>query len=241
MENVSEKLGLYDFFNVISVGAIFIIHIVFLFPDLLSSYDVWIKDSTIKFTGLFVLAYLLGLIFQELGAFLDEYTIRQKNNNKITFLKKKITRNFLINNEIIDNNVKLEQYRKYAKEILANKGFEISETLTSDQNEYIYSYIEYYIEHKNRSKKFEKMRALYGMSKSLFCSMLILFLVWLFCYIPTVTSVTDIICIVRLVVTPIYIIISTIIYYKRSKRCMKYRVRMMMGVYESCIEEKEIL
>ena len=240
MDNVSEKLGLYDFFNVISVGAIFIIHIVFLFPDLLSSYDVWIKDSTIKFTGLFILAYLLGLIFQELGAFLDEYIIKFRNK-KITFLKKRITRSFLINDKIIDNNIKLKQYRKYAREILENKEFKVCDALTPEQNEYIYSYIEYYIEHKNRSKKFEKMRALYGMSKSLFCSMLILFLVWLFCYIPTVTSVTDIICIVRLVVTPIYIIISTIIYYSRSKRCMKYRVRMMMGVYESCIEEKETL
>ena len=231
MDDVSEKLGLYDFFNVISVGAIFILHIVFLFPDILSNYDNWLSDGAIKFAGIFILAYLLGVFFQELGANLENFQLFN--------IKKKLTNNFLTNKKIIDNNIKLEQYRKYAKDIFRQKGIALSDNFTPEQNEYIYSYIEYYIEHKGRNKKFEKMRALYGMSKSLLCCMPFVIIACLFGTIPAV-RISHNICIGKIVGVPIYAIISIIIYYLRSKRCMKYRIRMMMGIYESCLDvEKE--
>ena len=91
MDNISERLGLYDFFNVISVGAIFITHILFLFPNLMKIYDEWIMDnSLIEFSVLFILAYVFGLLFQELGAFLDEpHHIKSKKCKP--FIKKRIT------------------------------------------------------------------------------------------------------------------------------------------------------
>lgn len=226
MDNVSEKLGLYDFFNVISVGAIFILHIVFLFPKMLSSYDKMLSDGVIKFAGLFVLSYLIGLILQEIGAFVDEYWTKSKKNK---------IRNFLIQENIIDNNVKLAQYQKYAKDILKEKGFGFSKNLTQEQNEYIYGYIEYYIEHKNRNKKFEKMRALYGMSKSLYCCMGLVVIMCVLGFILTIIKKYEV-GIIKLVLTSVYALISIIIYHFRAERCMKYRIRMMMGVYESCIE-----
>lgn len=229
MDDVSEKLGLYDFFNVISVGAIFILHIVFLFPDMLSTYDNWLSDGAIKFAGIFILAYLIGIFFQELGANLE--------NIKFFNMKRKLTTTFLINETIIDNNVKLGQYRKYAKDILKMKEIEFSEDFTPEQNGYVYSYVEYYIEHKGRNKKFEKMRALYGMSKSLLCCMGVIILI---CIVGISLSCKmygfDT---TRSIWTILYSAISILIYYLRAERCMKYRIRMMMGVYESCIEEEK--
>lgn len=234
MDNVSEKLGLYDFFNVISVGAIFILHIVFLFPSTLSTYDEWIEDGVIKFAGLFVLSYLLGLLFQELGSILDE---NKFSNQK--FLKEELMKNFLTRDDIIDNSVKLEVYREYAKDILKTKEIEFSEDFTPEQSGYVYSYIEYFIEHKGRNKKFEKMRALYGMSKSLLCCMPFVIFACLFGVILT-EEIAHNVCIGKMVGVSVYALISMIIYYLRAKRCMKYRIRMMMGVYESCLElEKE--
>jgi hypothetical protein len=231
MDNVSEKLGLYDFFNVISVGAIFILHIVFLFPDMLSTYDNWLSDGAIKFAGIFILAYLIGIFFQELGANLE--------NIKFFNMKRKLTTTFLINETIIDNNVKLEQYRKYAKDIWKMKEIEFSEDFTPEQNGYVYSYVEYYIEQKGRNKKFEKMRALYGMSKSLLCCMPFVIVACVIGFILKITSIYNV-SIVRILITLIYSSVSIIVYYLRAERCMKYRIRMMMGVYESCItEEKE--
>lgn len=226
MDNVSEKLGLYDFFNVISVGAVFILHIVFLFPNMLSNYDNWISDGAIKFAGIFVLAYLIGIFFQELGANLE--------NIKFFNMKRKLTTAFLINEAIIDNSVKLEQYRKYAKDILKIKGIEFSEDFTPEQNGYVYSYVEYYIEQKGRNKKFEKMRALYGMSKSLLCCMVVIMLI---CVVGISFGCKlygfDI---TRSLWLVLYSAISILIYYFRTKRCMKYRIRMMMGIYEACVE-----
>ena len=227
MDNVSEKLGLYDFFNVISVGAIFILNIVFLFPDVLSTYDMWLSDGSIKFAGIFVLSYLFGVFFQEIGANLE--------NMKFFNIKRKFTNAFLINEEIIDNYVKLEQYRKYAKDIFKKKGILFSDNFTPEQNEYIYSYIEYYIEHKGKNKKFEKMRALYGMSKSLICYVLFILVICLVACIPVIRSTLNT-NIVGIVFTLIYSPIAIILYYCRAKRCMKYRIRMMMGIYEACIE-----
>ena len=127
---------------------------------------------------------------------------------------------------------------------MENKDIDISDFPTEHQTEYVYSHIEYSIEKLNRDKKAEKMRALYGMAKSLFCSMIGLlgvWLAWMLYNIKLLTAEVNELFYIRLIAFPIYLIISTIIYYNRAKRCMKYRVRMMFGIYESCFEDiKEV-
>lgn len=237
MDNVSEKLGLYDFFNVISVGAIFIIHILFLFPNLLIKSFLYIPNDALNFALWLVLSYLFGLLLQEIGSFVDEHAMK---------IKKEKINNFLKEGIVFDNNTKLNQYRKYAKEILQEMDLEFEGDFTQEQTAYIYGYIEYYIEHRNRNKKYEKMRALYGMSKSLFCCMAIILIISVFSLLyVSISSLiymqTPCTCvIIKNTIILIYAPISMIIYHIRSERCMKYRIRMMMGVYESCIEAEKL-
>lgn len=134
--------------------------------------------------------------------------------------------------------MKIQQYSKYAKDILSKKEIDVSKDFTPEQTGYVYSYIEYYIEHENRNKKFEKMRALYGMSKSLFCCM---FFVLALCIIGCTPIVNNeyLIGHKKAILIIIYAIISTFVYYFRARRCMYYRIRMMMGVYEACIEAEK--
>ncbi len=102
IDNVSENLGLYDFFNVIGTGSIFIIHLFMIFPKLLTWYYIKISHQIVAGIGLIVLAFLVGLIIQEIATFIDDKWLKIKHRRE---------RRFLILEDIIGNKIKFEQYK----------------------------------------------------------------------------------------------------------------------------------
>ena len=216
------------FFNVIGTGAIFAIHLLLIFPMLLSWYYAEIRNQIVAGVGLIVLAFFVGLIIQEIATFLDDKWLKIKHHCE---------RRFLILEDIIDNKIKFEQYKKCAKEILEEKGYKDLNLIEEEYNQYVITYATYFIEQYGRSKKIERMQALYGMSKDIMCSMLlvtILFVVKIFCIEvlnfdgSVFGSLTG--C--------LYSGIIAIIFYARSCRCECFKIRMTMGVYSSIVDSE---
>ena len=226
MDNISENLGLYDFFNVIGAGAIFNIHIMLLFPDVLSKYQSMITNEMLQIIGFVILSFFFGLVIQEVSEVIKR-PLR---------IKEKMEKRFLIDKDIIGNDIKLKMHRRYAKDILHKKQIKHEKKLNEKQNEYIYAYVIYYIEHRKRNKKLERMRALYGMSKLLICTMFLIFL-------AAATGIFISMDLERIKICIgicIYSAVTAVLFYKRANRVMKFQIRMAMGVYESCIDDNYI-
>lgn len=82
--NFSEQLGLYDFFDVIVSGAVFVFGLSAISCRI---YELLWEDVTvIKGLGIVLLVYISGVVLQEIGSVLDRHCIGIKNFTRSTFL-----------------------------------------------------------------------------------------------------------------------------------------------------------
>lgn len=225
MDDLFDKLGLYDFFNVIFVGGIFIIvFLVILYPEAYHYFCGILKSSYEKGICFFFISYLLGIIFQEIGKIID------RNFEKVKY---KHFENFLNDdNDIIDYNTKRNVYKRSARDILERQQIDIDVTekfFSKEQNKYVFTYCLYYVENKKRNAKIEKMRALYDMARGLKAS---------FCVILTII-IADAYNFSKVNLTYyayvfLAVLVIIILLKIRMIYLSKYFIRMVMGVYESC-------
>ncbi len=119
----SEQLGLYDFFNVILSGAIFISGLCMINRNI--KICIWSNLSLQKGISLILLIYILGMILQEAGSLADRkifniykgmhrhilmWTIDGKDKDENY---KKETQNKIFKNPFV-----LERYRRFADDLL---------------------------------------------------------------------------------------------------------------------------
>ena len=94
--NFSEQLGLYDFFDVIVSGAVFVFGISSL-SDRVREI-LWTNTTILHGLGILLLVYISGIVLQELSSALDHRFLRIKHFTRSTFLfdikKRKIIKKF---------------------------------------------------------------------------------------------------------------------------------------------------
>ena len=82
--NFSDQLGLYDFFDVIVSGAVFVFGISALSIQVYSF--LWENTTVVKGLGIVLLVYISGVVLQEIGSILDRHLFRIKHFTRSTFL-----------------------------------------------------------------------------------------------------------------------------------------------------------
>lgn len=230
-ENVS-KLGIMDFFNVLLTGALFVICANWIYPIFWNFYISIDKNyQSESRIGVIVLFFGVGLILQEAGSYFDSKVGHIKDNVLENFLKK--------DNAIINNKIKLDVYREHGKKILKCKGSELNDEFSPIQCKFIYAYCLYYIENKEKSSKYEKMRGLFDFARTMIASSLLLLIGSCIMLVYNLVMIKgfnlEIINIIQIFLFGL----CTSIFYGRAKRIMSYKARMLMQVYDVCIDVKK--
>ena len=252
----SEQLGIYDFFNVIVSGAIFICGF-FCIND--NWYEQLFKQITMpKVLVLIVLVYIMGLVLQEIGSLIDTYILKVYVGATRNFLKGSIDDeeniDFIIkfgryikkifikkhkkqmSNSIICNPVLLERYNVLAKEILKDIPNDILvESTEGNINAYVFSVCQYSLAYYGKDKKVEKMRALFGMAKSLMTCFFILDIITFIEYIGLVSNEQT-----KLTWLLIIFTCFTIVFRCRMGKIMRRMMLILLGTYDALIRGKQI-
>ena len=259
MDSVLEKFSIFDFFNLIFTGIIFLISLQFIgfhLFDFISSvfYDSMFiamlmgkvstePDNTITFIMiiyfiyLLAISYIIGSIIQELGSFIQ---------NKFFKIQDKAISSVLEDTSIINNEIKRKICVREAKELFERKNIKLNkgEKFTSVQSHYFYTYCIYYIQIRDQHNKPEKMRGLQGISNMLSTSFAVSSFCGIIAYIfqpqLTNTSYVQKLDIKYFILTLIIYVSLSIIFWFRMKKNILYRIRMVLNTYEANVD-KELL
>lgn len=244
----SEQLGIYDFFNVLLAGTIFVYGCSAVSTKITSL--LWDNMSFAKGLGLILIIYIIGMALQELGSLADKYIFNIYRGMSRSILKGKISTDY--NNDVKDgifsNPIILEKQRENADEII--KEFVSTKDETRFENDnisgFVFSMAQYYVSIKGADRKVEKLRSLFAMSKTLivcflalaiFAAVSILFIPDN-SLIPNLTIMSCEQCSGKMLLLIIFLSISLIFYF-RAKRTMKNFLLILLGTYDALIRAEE--
>lgn len=249
----SEQLGLYDFFNVLVFGATFICGISVLNEKLCSF--LWSDLTFQKGLGIILLIYIVGMILQEMGSYVDR---------KITKLYKGMHQSILkgdlddkcdkeTSNKMIKNPYVLKQYRDMADQMISKHTSINDKNLFENDyiNGYVFSICQYYVSVKNKDKKSEKLRALFSMSKTLMTCFFLLAICAFLTLIFNVDMSIEICnnigilshgcghCMDKIFMLAIFVGAGFAFYY-RARRTMRNFLLILLGTYNAIVMSDEI-
>lgn len=234
MEEISVKLGLYDFFNVLLAGGLFVFSVFFMSHKVLDFYAnkvlVVFNTEFEKILVLLFLCYIIGIVFQEIASFCEE---------KIFHIRKSMLKNFLIVDSIVENKPKLEVFRNLAYDILNKKLISHGDNdISGEQCHYVYAYCFYYVQNRGMTEKIEKIRALYGMSKTFTVVFFAIAFVALIkismnIFLPNIV-INELPLTISFFISSVFLMI---LFFYRMKKNMKYMIRMIMSTYEACVDK----
>lgn len=246
----SEQLGLYDFFNVLISGAIFVCGVCTINSKVNNA--LWSNLSFQRGLGIALLIYISGMILQELGSLVDRNYTNLYMGMHRSILKGSIDNRFEkeTSNKIIDNPLILQCYRDMADRIIG-KYIPATNWTTRFENEYINGYFfsvcQYFVMVKGKDKKSEKLRALFSMSKTLMsCCFLLAILSFLtlfsdidmsikVCENLGITLCCNECCIDKIIMILVFSAMGFAFYF-RAKRTMKNFLLILLGTYRALLE-----
>lgn len=232
MDGVLEKFSVYDFFNVLGAGAVFLFGLQALDMVTLQSIVnyIGVAESTISIIGLLGICYLCGSVLQQIGAWVSK--------RKHGYVKK-VTETLLCTNgnSILSNQIKVKLHRKLAFTVFKEKEIDCDEHQNCFHlSDYYFTYCTYYIQVRDKHHKAEKMRSLKGISSLLmlcFCSLAVLALlktgILMFQNMPA--SVYR-----KYVMLGIGFIVLTVLNQCAYRRNVRYWIRMVLASYEACVD-----
>ena len=237
MDNFLEKFSVFDFFNLIITGFVFIISLQFLgidlhsyiiekcLIDIFSNVDDKISGNLIFYiVVMIVISYIIGSCIQEIGSFIQ--------NKKFRF-KEKAIRKFLNNKNVIGNETKRLIYINEAKKLFKDKGIKLNgNKFTKAQCSYFFTHCLYYIQVRGYHGKTERMREIYGLSNMLSTCFAILSLIG--CVNIIYLLMNDFEYCHNLILIIVFSVLAVVFWF-RMKRDNLNRIRMIMGIYEACI------
>lgn len=250
--NFSEQLGIYDFFNVLLSGTIFIFGFCIISQDL-NKY-IWSNLSLSKSLGIILLIYILGMVLQEVGSIADRYIFKIYKGMNQKILKGNIDSQYEeeIRNKIITNPIVLARYRMTAdrliKAFVSDKNDERFEN--NHVNGFVFSVCQYYVSVCGKDKKVEKLRALFAMSKTLMTCFFLLSVLALFSVLtntePSINFV-DLLglsylkcvnCASKVLLSICFASIGVLFVF-RARRTMKNFLLILLGTYDALIRSAE--
>lgn len=214
MDNIFEKLGLYDFFGLFLPGIFFIIVLILIDFPLINAFSY--PDSEIFQAVAFVLiSFICGSTMQEIGSFIDKKTVNIRISARQKYLEDK---------ELSES--EREKVKSLVNELL---GKEADYTPNDKECEYVFFYCKEYLENEEKMYKANKLDAIYAMSRDfVVCNFLLSI-----CIIATniinksYTNWGNWLFLIILAV-------SVVIFYYRAKRYAKMRVRSIFRRYMIC-------
>lgn len=257
--NISDQLGIYDFFNVIVSGAVFVFGVCSISECI--HIFLWRDTTLAKGLAIVLIVYIAGIILQEIGSIVDRFGTKVKSKAHKRFLfdiresdmadENKVSDQPSSNNvvektvekkkynRILDNQIILDNYRKLADQLYLES---FPESILSDNrfneenfNSFVFVAIQYYVSCAGKDKKVEKLRALFGMSRSLMVCFGIIAI-----FIPFVVGIKPLynVLVARnvffLIIIGVVSTILTFLFYYRMRRCKKYMMLIMLGNYDAC-------
>ena len=235
MDSITEKFGVFDFFNLLIAGIVSLSILEICHYDQMKKMTIKVIEligesnfySIIAFIGYIGFALSIGAFFQVIG----QWIIRDKIG-----WEKGIIRTCLNIDGVLKNCIRRKKLQRYAQQYLQLSDGE--RELTAEENEAFFAHCEYV--HVNcLDKKTEKLRETQGLSE------LLMFVFW---SIPVFSTMVFIFR-VRILgnvnvndcfVAVIYIlcVIFGFIFCYRYKISAENRIRMVLSIYEAYKEEK---
>lgn len=245
--NFSEQLGIYDFFNVLVSGAIFIFGICSINTKI--SSVLWANVTVPKGIGIIFLIYIVGLLMQEVGSFADSKIFKFYHKATRNILKSGLDKNNkrVAHNDIIKNPLLLKHYRNIADTVVTKQICDDEDRYENDDvNAFVFSVFQYYVASNGKDKKVEKMRALFGMSKTLMSCFGILSFFTLLGLIFETDMPIEIwntiglperscaVCIDKIILCIVFAVIA-IIFYFRTHKVMRRFLLILFGTYDAIL------
>lgn len=228
MDGFFEKFSIYDFFNLLASGIVFLLGLLALrFLELTSLADFLSSNTEMQWVLFAVIlggCYLIGTIFQQTSSIVFE---RKYSNG--------ITSTVLCNRySVLTNQIKLEVHQKYARSLFLAKGIPFDGDCFSGWHcEYYFAYCSYYIQNRNKHHKAEKMRGLRGIYSLLVTCFAFLCIIALFRVAFAVVNSESYLYFMGIACVYLALLLLYVHAYKENT---KYWVRMVLGVYEACVD-----
>lgn len=257
----SEQLGIFDFFNVLVTGAVFIFGLgisnnnigSLLFGDV----------NLLSGIGIILVVYVSGIVLQEIASFCDGKWMKIYSNMNRRMLSSQKEQPCGINGmekekcekcetfcskRLIRNPLTLQRYRALAEELLEDFSFDMDDAKFDKKcvNGFFFSVCQYYVSVSGKDKKVEKMRALYDSSKTLTICFGVLTTYMLFAClgkwdiffeVQTVIGENAVVC--RRIFLGTYLLLTMIFCY-RTKQVMKRFLHILLGTYDAIKRKEEI-
>lgn len=228
MDGFFDKFSIYDFFNLIAAGIVFLCGLLALGLLELTTIANFLSENPQMQWVLYIVilggCYLIGTVFQQISSFMFEK--RYSHSIISTILCNR--------HSVLNNQIKLEVHQKYARKLFQEKGIPFSGDCFSDLYcEYYFAYCSYYIQNQNKHHKSEKMRGLRGIFSLLATCFALLLIISLFIIAFTLVNSESIICLIGIACAYLLLFLICCHAYKENT---KYWVRMVLGVYETCVD-----
>lgn len=233
MENIVEKLGFFDFLNLIITGLFTIIGTfaiayqykvditIQILNYLMSKKQINLLFFTLCLFFILSIAYIVGMVCQELYKLVDENILKSFD---------RLIRDVFENNGFIKNSQKKQRYIDIKQEILKlNNGSQDNNCL--DNNQYFFNYCEYQLQIRGLNAKTEKLRDIEGMAEAFCTSNILLSLLLVYC--SKCKRITYKLPLFYFRGELIVLILFAIIFCFYRKRALKNRIRMTFALYEA--------
>ena len=215
MDNILDKLGLYDFFGLLLPGMFFIVVLDLIDFPLINLFT-YPESEVFNVVVFALVSYICGTIMQEIASYIDNE-------------KKKIRENII--KDVLKDKKFSESERKKIEKIVKDLSKESSSI--EDKCYGAFFICKEYLENEEKMKKADKLDAIYAMSRDFaLCNFLLSICVVITMAEHNTSTFYDWLFLFSLIT-------SIFVFYYRAKRYAKMRVRSIFRRYMICKDSKE--
>lgn len=223
MDNILNKIGLYEFFGTLLPGLFFLLSLIIIDVPIVK-HITYPNSEIFKIISLVLFSYIIGILLHEIASIFDTKFTKLRLTPRTTFLKENTT---TVKNTVFKD-IELENIQIHAREILNT-----SEDFTEFSDKHcsaMFFECKAFLENENKMTKADILDALFSMSFTfIICNIAILICAAiLFVYEILHEYNYDTI---KFIFILFYTILSCIIFYKKAKRYSEIRVRTIFRQY----------
>ena len=235
MDGVTEKFSVFDFFNLIIGGSVFllglgicnysqVIEVSTSIIALIGDSDFLLVAAITFFLGC---ALIAGTVINEIAHWCFDTMLYRERTLIETCLNK---------DKLINNDFRLQRFREKAQKYLKVQKLELQEEFTTDQCSTYFAYCIYYLHVRDRDKKTEKLRETQGLSELL---TLVFVLIPISSIIMYTFSGTKCLYIKPTVLIYTIFAVFACAFFRRARRAMENRLKMVLAVYDACVDMED--